>query len=190
MVLSTTNGRRGSSAEIDELDGSLSNSQASPSGRLRVEMAGAFADWIVIPALKDFNLKYPDISIDLGVGDRTVDYLAENVDCALRGGPPTDQSLIARRVAEVSLITCASPDYLAKFGTPVHPSELEAHHHCVNYWSRAPTAACHWISRRVERQSGKRPSYRFGQRCPQLCYGRDVRSRRLTPSTIHGHSTA
>ena len=120
-------------AEIDELDGSLSNSQASPSGRLRVEMAGAFADWIVIPALKDFNRIYPDISIDLGVGDRTVDYLAENVDCALRGGPPGDQSLIARRVAEVALITCASPGYLESFGTPIHPSELEAHHHCVNY---------------------------------------------------------
>ncbi|MGV8989471.1 MAG: LysR family transcriptional regulator [Cypionkella sp.] len=121
-------------AEIDELDGSLSNSQASPSGRLRVEMAGAFADWLVIPALKDFNRKYPDISIDLGVGDRTVDYLAENVDCALRGGPPGDQSLIARRVAEVAMISCAAPEYLAKFGTPTHPSELEPSHHCVNYF--------------------------------------------------------
>jgi len=121
-------------AEIDELDGSLSNSQTSPSGRLRVEMAGSFADWLVIPALKDFNRKYPDISIDLGVGDRTVDYLVENVDCALRAGTPGDQSLIARRVAEVSLITCASPGYLAKFGVPVHPSELESHHCCVNYF--------------------------------------------------------
>ena len=72
-------------AEVDELDGSLSNSTGSPSGRLRVEMAGAFADWIVIPALCDFYQKFPDIRIDLGVGDRTVDYLAENVDCALRG---------------------------------------------------------------------------------------------------------
>ncbi|MBB4429992.1 DNA-binding transcriptional LysR family regulator [Rhizobium esperanzae] len=73
-------------SELEELDGSLSNSQSLPSGRLRVEMAGAFADWIVVPALCDFYLRYPDIRIDLGVGDRTVDYLAENVDCALRGG--------------------------------------------------------------------------------------------------------
>jgi LysR family transcriptional regulator, regulator for bpeEF and oprC len=121
-------------AEIDELDGSLSNSHASPSGRLRVEMAGAFADWLVIPALTDFNRKYPDISIDLGVGDRTVDYLAENVDCALRGGPPGDQSLIARRVAEVAMVTCAAPGYLAKFGTPLHPGDLAPPHHCVNYF--------------------------------------------------------
>jgi DNA-binding transcriptional LysR family regulator len=63
-------------------------------------MAGAFADWIVVPALCDFYQRYPDIRIDLGVGDRTVDYLAENVDCALRAGTPADQSLIARRVSK------------------------------------------------------------------------------------------
>lgn len=121
-------------AEIDELDGTLSQSQASPSGRLRVEMAGAFADWLVIPALKDFHRRYPEIHIDLGVGDRTVDYLAENVDCALRGGPPGDQSLIARRVAEVAMLTCAAPDYLAQYGMPDHPAALEPGHRLVNYF--------------------------------------------------------
>jgi DNA-binding transcriptional LysR family regulator len=121
-------------SEVEELDGSLSNSQSSPSGRLRVEMAGAFADWIVIPALCDFYAKFPDIRIDLGVGDRTVDYLAENIDCALRGGPPGDQSLIARRVSEIGLMTCASPGYIEKFGIPSSPQEIETGHHCVNYF--------------------------------------------------------
>ena len=122
-------------AEIDELDTSLAASYTLPSGRLRVEMAGAFADWIVIPALGDFHRRFPEIHIDMGVGDRTVDYLAENVDCALRGGVPTDQSLIARRVAEVSLITCAAPRYIEKHGTPKHPSELETDHQCVSYFT-------------------------------------------------------
>lgn len=120
--------------EIDELDGSLSHSRTSPSGRLRVEMAGAFADLLVIPALGDFHEKYPDIHIDLGVGDRTVDYLAENVDCALRGGAPGDQSLIARRVAEIDVVACAAPGYIETFGAPEHPSDLETNHHCVNYF--------------------------------------------------------
>ncbi|MEO9339816.1 LysR substrate-binding domain-containing protein [Mesorhizobium sp. SB112] len=120
--------------EIDELDGSLSHSRTNPSGRLRVEMAGAFADLLVIPALNDFHEKYPDIHIDLGVGDRTVDYLAENVDCALRGGVPVDQSLTARRVAEIDVITCAAPGYIEAFGAPQHPLELEDTHHCVNYF--------------------------------------------------------
>jgi LysR family transcriptional regulator, regulator for bpeEF and oprC len=120
--------------EIDELDGSLSHSRTAPSGRLRVEMAGAFADLLIIPALGDFHEKYPDIRIDLGVGDRTVDYLAENVDCALRGGAPGDQSLIARRIAEIDVVACAAPGYIEAFGAPQHPSDLETNHHCVNYF--------------------------------------------------------
>lgn len=120
--------------EIDELDGSLSHSRTNPSGRLRVEMSGAFADLLVIPELKDFHEKYPDISIDLGVGDRTVDYLAENVDCALRGGVPGSSSLIARRVGDMDLLPCAAPSYIEAFGAPQHPSELEGNHHLVNYF--------------------------------------------------------
>jgi len=125
-------------SELEELDGSLSNSQGLPTGRLRVEMAGAFADWIVVPALCDFYQKYPDIRVDLGVGDRTVDYLAENVDCALRGGTPADQSLIARRVSEVEMLTCAAPLYIEKFGIPARPEELENDHYSVSYF-RAQT---------------------------------------------------
>jgi DNA-binding transcriptional LysR family regulator len=83
-------------------------------------------------------MRYPDIRIDLGVGDRTVDYLAENVDCALRGGTPADQSLIARRVAEIDMITCASPSYIEKFGVPERPEDLEVNHYSVNYF-RAQT---------------------------------------------------
>ena len=120
--------------EIDELDGSLSHSRMSPSGRLRVEMSGAFADLLIIPELNQFHEKYPDIHIDLGVGDRTVDYLAENVDCALRGGSPGSASLIARRVGEMDVVVCAAPAYIAAFGAPQHPSELETRHHCVNYF--------------------------------------------------------
>ncbi|MFC5756659.1 MULTISPECIES: LysR family transcriptional regulator [unclassified Rhizobium] len=121
-------------SELEELDGSLSNSQSLPTGRLRVEMAGAFADSIVVPALCDFYQRYPDIRIDLGVGDRTVDYLAENVDCALRAGTPADQSLIARRVSEIEMITCAAPLYVEKFGLPQRPEELETEHYSVNYF--------------------------------------------------------
>lgn len=120
-------------SEIEELDGSLSNSQAQPSGRLRVEMAGAFADLIVIPALCDFHSRHPNIHIDLGVGDRLVDYMAENVDCALRAGTPTDQSLIARKISEIDLVSCASPIYLDKLGMPQSPDDLTRDHFAVGY---------------------------------------------------------
>ncbi|MBP2551022.1 DNA-binding transcriptional LysR family regulator [Neorhizobium galegae] len=120
-------------SELEELDSSLSNSNTQPSGRLRVEMAGAFADCLVIPALCDFVKQYPQIQLDIGVGDRLVDYIAENVDCALRAGTPTDQSLIARKVGQIKLFSYASPIYLERHGTPTHPRDLETSHFCVGY---------------------------------------------------------
>lgn len=120
-------------SEIQELDGSMSNSQSQPHGRVRVEMAGAFADLVVIPNLCDFYERYPHIRLDIGVGDRLVDYVAENVDCALRGGTPKDQSLIARKVGELKMKSYASPIYLKKFGAPDHPLELEDKHFSVGY---------------------------------------------------------
>ena len=120
-------------SELDELDNSLSNLNTEPTGRLRVEMAGAFADLIVIPGLCDFHSRYPQIQLDIGVGDRLVDYMAENVDCALRGGTPADQSLVSRKVGEIRLHTYAAPLYLERFGAPQHPRELEDIHRSVGY---------------------------------------------------------
>ncbi|PRD45864.1 LysR family transcriptional regulator [Phyllobacterium phragmitis] len=125
-------------ADLEELDGSLATSQALPQGRVRVEVSGALANLIIIPALGDFYARYPDIRIDLGVSDRPIDILAENVDCAIRAGDLTDQSLIARRIAQMSFVTCAAPSYLAKFGEPRHPHDLERDHYVVGYF-RAQT---------------------------------------------------
>ncbi|CAH0339176.1 LysR family transcriptional regulator [Rhizobium sp. CECT 9324] len=120
-------------SELEELDGSFSSAQTQPSGRLRVEMAGVFADLVVMPAICDFYMRYPDIRLDIGVGDRLVDYIAENVDCALRAGTPTDLSLVARKVGELEMQTYAAPFYIENFGEPKHPKELESEHFCVGY---------------------------------------------------------
>ncbi|NTJ43565.1 LysR family transcriptional regulator [Agrobacterium larrymoorei] len=122
-------------SEIEELDGSMSNAHVQPSGRLRVEMAGAFADTMVIPNMCDFHLRYPQIRLDLGVGDRLVDYIAENVDCALRVGTLQDQSLIARKVGDLELATFASPSYIQKFGVLERPEDLQDSHIAVGYFS-------------------------------------------------------
>jgi LysR family transcriptional regulator, regulator for bpeEF and oprC len=122
-------------ADLDELDGSMARSQATPSGRLRVDVSASIARLIIIPSLCGFHMRYPDIHIDLGVTDRTVDLISENVDCVIRGGELTDQSLIARRIAEFDFITCASPAYLERHGAPSHPRDLEEGHYVVSYFS-------------------------------------------------------
>ncbi|SIQ43476.1 transcriptional regulator, LysR family [Rhizobium sp. RU35A] len=120
-------------ADLDELDGSLSSSQAQPSGKVRIALSGAFADQIIMPSLCDFHTRYPKIQLEFDIGDRIVDYIAENVDCALRGGTPNDQSLVARKVAELTLRTYAAPSYLEKVGEPKHPRDLEHHFSGIGY---------------------------------------------------------
>ncbi len=121
--------------DLDDIEASMTNAQAKPSGRLRVDVGSSVAREIIIPALADFYRRFPDIQLDLGVSDRSVDLLADNVDCVLRGGELLDQSLVARRVANVSLITVASPAYLQAHGTPTHPEQLESGHTMVNHFS-------------------------------------------------------
>jgi LysR family transcriptional regulator for bpeEF and oprC len=121
--------------ELDDIEASLSNAQATPSGRLRVDVGTSVARLIVIPALPEFYRRYPDIQLDLGVTDRPVDLISDSVDCVIRGGELLEQSLVARRVGNMRLVTVASPDYLRQFGTPREPSDLEREHTTVNYFS-------------------------------------------------------
>lgn len=121
--------------DLDELDGSMARSQASPSGRLRVDVGTSLALHVIIPALPDFHARYPDIQLDLGVSDRPADLIAENIDCAVRGGDLQDPTLIARRVGEIALIACATPDYLRRHGEPLHPRDLETGHLTISYFS-------------------------------------------------------
>ena len=123
-------------SEMDELESSMSRAKANPRGRLRIDVGAAVGQLLLIPALPDFHARYPDIQIDLGVSDRPVDLIGENVDCVLRGGEITDQSLVARRIGEFHLILAATPSYLQRHGTPAHPSELEdERHRVVNFFS-------------------------------------------------------
>lgn len=121
-------------ADLDELDGSMSLSQASAKGRLRIDVSAGIAVLVIVPALADFHARYPDIQIDLGCSDRPVDLVGENVDCVIRGGRIADQSLVARRVGEMKFITCAAPSYLDRHGAPRHPKELETTHLGVGYF--------------------------------------------------------
>ncbi|WP_321812746.1 MULTISPECIES: LysR family transcriptional regulator [unclassified Burkholderia] len=118
-------------ADMDDAETSLSSAAIAPRGRLRVDVPSPLARLLLIPALPGFLARYPDIQVDMGVSDRTVDIIGENVDCVVRGGEPKDQSMIARRVVELPLGVFASPEYLAMAGVPSHPAELEDSHHRI-----------------------------------------------------------
>ncbi len=122
--------------DLDEVEASLATAGRAPKGRIRVDVPGSLGRMILIPALPEFFLRYPEIQIELGVSDRPSDLLGEQVDCVLRGGEISDPSLIARRIGEFDFRLCATPEYLRRHGTPQHPSELEsAPHRVVSYFS-------------------------------------------------------
>ncbi|MEG8065785.1 LysR family transcriptional regulator [Xanthomonas hortorum pv. gardneri] len=129
-------------ADMDDAETSLSDASALPRGRLRVDVPSPLARLILMPALPTFHARYPDIQLDMGVSDRRVDLIGENVDCVVRGGIITDQSLIARRVGDLQAGVYAAPSYLQRLGTPAHPQELEnTQHRCVGFmrWSNNKT---------------------------------------------------
>lgn len=121
--------------ELGDIDGSFGAERVKPRGHLRIDCGGSTASLLLIPALPDFVARYPDIQIDLGVSDRHVDLISDNVDCVIRGGVLTDQSMIARQIGAAGWVTCATPAYLDRHGVPAHPDELAHGHRVVNYLS-------------------------------------------------------
>jgi len=116
--------------DLEDIESSGANAQASPKGRLRVDAGGTIATMFIIPALPAFVDRYPEIRLDFGVSDRMVDLVGENVDCVIRAGALTEQeqSLVARHIGDLPWVTCATPKYLKRYGTPTHPSDLDSGH--------------------------------------------------------------
>ncbi len=139
-------------ADMQEAEHSLSIASASPQGRLRVDVPSPLARIVLVPALPDFQARYPGIQLDLGVSDRLVDLVGENVDCVVRGGEPTDTALVARRIAHLPAGIYAAPSYLQRAGTPRHPQELAGPHHGIVgfWWARAGKALPYTMRRGAE----------------------------------------
>lgn len=114
-------------AELDDAESALRHVASNPRGILRVDMHGTHATRIILPNIDDFRSRYPGIDLVVTSGDRLVDLVREGVDCVVRGGVPRDSSLVARRLALMPQVVCASPDYLQRHGAPTHPDELASH---------------------------------------------------------------
>ncbi|RYF81588.1 MAG: LysR family transcriptional regulator [Comamonadaceae bacterium] len=122
--------------DFDELEASMTNAQTAPTGRLRVDVGTSMARLVIIPSLDSFYASYPDIQLDLGVSDRAVDLIGDNVDVVIRAGTIADQSLVARRIGTLPFVTVASKGYIEKYGTPMHPNDLQrGRHHVLNFFA-------------------------------------------------------
>jgi len=128
----------------DVIEAELATSQAhgTLSGSLKIALPSTFGIMHMGPAINEFLREHPQIEFDLDFNDREVDLMQEGFDLAIRIAKLPDSSLIARRLAPIQTVICASPSYIEQMGAPQTPDELVAHRCLVysllsdyEYWS-------------------------------------------------------
>ncbi|PKH09288.1 LysR family transcriptional regulator [Moritella sp. Urea-trap-13] len=119
-------------AALEKGKASLNEMQGKIAGEIRLSASSDLGRNIVLPWLDEVMDAYPELSIQLNVGDNLADFYHDKVDMALRYGEPDDSSLVAFLIAKIDRVVCASPAYLAKYGEPMHPHEL-SQRNCLLY---------------------------------------------------------
>ena len=183
--------------------------QSGPRGLLRVSAPTTFGAAELAPALLDFAATYPEVSLDVSSTDRRVNLVEEGFDAAVRIGQLDDSSLVARKLAAVRMVTCASPEYLARRGRPLTPEDIATHEAIIDTNAADPAV---WRFRMGGAQRDIRVQGRlrfsgaqvcvaaavagFGvARAPAFAAAQDLRSGRLEalmcdyePEVIHVHA--
>jgi len=112
---------------VSEAEDAVGRRRSRPSGALRLAMPVVFGRLRVIPHLKEFLTRYPEVSVDLVMNNANADLVEEGIDLAIRSGEITDSSLIARKIGVTRRVVVAAPSYLRGKALPKHPADLAAH---------------------------------------------------------------
>ncbi|SUT96876.1 putative HTH-type transcriptional regulator [Actinobacillus lignieresii] len=118
--------------ELKDAENSVSNITSTLQGKITISLPMDFGSRFVAPYLGQFMTTYPNIQLNIEFSDRRVDVVAEGYDLVLRIGALEDSSIVAKRIARSELVLIASPDYLAKQGTPENLEQL-TEHTCLIY---------------------------------------------------------
>ncbi|ROL84321.1 LysR family transcriptional regulator [Pseudomonas chlororaphis] len=123
--------------DLARAEESVQDHQASLGGTLRLAAPMAFTPRYLAPLLARFALQYPQLCVDMEAHDRVANLQDGHFDVAIRLGNLHDSCLVARPLTENRHLICASPDYLARQGTPEHPGDLQQHDGLI-YYNREP----------------------------------------------------
>lgn len=118
--------------EIEEAEAEAAAGNVDPHGVLRLNVPFSFGIRQIAPLLPAFQAAHPQLDIELGLNDRVVDLIEEGWDVAVRIGTLAESRLVARKIAPCRNLLCASPDYLARHGTPRSMGDL-GRHNCLGY---------------------------------------------------------
>ncbi len=118
--------------DLEAAESRVGRGRVAPSGLVRATVAPVFGRLYLVPRLSEFFARYPEVAVELVVTDRLVNLVEEGLDLGIHNGELSDSSLIARKIAQTSVVTVATPAYLAAHGEPAAPADLERHD-CVIY---------------------------------------------------------
>ncbi len=114
-------------ADVDELDAVTSDSKSELTGGLSIAAPLSFGLQHLTPIINKFAIAHPGVDLRLDFADRQVDLIEEGFDVAIRIAQLKDSSHMARKLTPISLVLCASPEYLKRNGTPQKPEDLMSH---------------------------------------------------------------
>ncbi|SPL69329.1 LysR family transcriptional regulator [Acinetobacter stercoris] len=114
--------------EIENAESALNKTKQYPRGKLKISMPVAFGRLHVLPILQKYLIQWPEVQAELYFSDEYCDLVKDGIDLAIRIGGNDDSRLVRRVLAPHRLLTCASPEYLRKHGTPQKIEDLNTHH--------------------------------------------------------------
>ena len=129
---------------VDAAEAGVAEERQTPRGNIRISLPLSFGLKRLAPLLLYFSQRYPEVTLDMDYSDRRVNLIEEGIDLAIRVTRRLDAGDIARRLGECRMLTLAAPDYLARHGRPIHPTEL-ARHLCLGYTSGGSTMAWQFL---------------------------------------------
>jgi DNA-binding transcriptional LysR family regulator len=135
-------------ADLEQADDIAGALQSTPRGTLRIYTATHIVPFVA-PVVAEFLATYPEVKVDLNMGERAIDLIDEGIDLAVRLTPPTESTLIVRSLATWRHVLCCSPDYLEKHGRPLELSEL-AERNCVRHVLYPFGDEWHFVDRKAE----------------------------------------
>jgi DNA-binding transcriptional LysR family regulator len=123
---------RGALNQMLEAERELMGQQQTPSGTLRISLPTTYGHHRILPLLPEFRRQYPQVQVDVHLGNRNIDFVDEGYDMAIRVRAQPDSGLIARHLEDAALVVVAAPDYLGRAGTPQNLDDL-AQHECIQF---------------------------------------------------------
>ncbi|TAM85012.1 MAG: LysR family transcriptional regulator [Candidimonas sp.] len=145
-------------ADFDEMSTLIGAGCSEPAGRLRIATPSLLGRLLIAPLLPRFLARYPHVSVEMMLIDRSVNLMEEDIHVAIRMGRLPDSTLIARKLGNVGMVVCAAPSYLQRHGVPGSPNAL-SQHDCLVFSDRP--GPIDWHFRRADTRHSARVAGRL-----------------------------